>query len=66
MTEAERLQVAGLAHALVCRDKMSIRRAQRAMQVRFGVRRSVGSIWKDLRWSPCRICRQDPVCGRPC
>ena len=58
MTEAERLRVASMAHVCVCHDKMSIRRAQAAMQVRYGVRWSVGSIWKDLRWSSCRICRR--------
>lgn len=49
--------MANLVHACVCRDKMSIRRAQAALLEGYAVRQSVGSIWKDLHRYNCRICR---------
>jgi hypothetical protein len=57
LPEAERRRAAALAHALVHRDRLSIRAAQKIMLESFAVRRSVGSIWGDLRAYTCKICR---------
>lgn len=46
--KAERNRLRWLAHNLCCRDKLSIRAAQRVMLSQYAVRRSRGQIHKDL------------------
>jgi hypothetical protein len=48
LSGAELNRMRRLAHNLVCRDRMSIRAAQRTLRESYGVRRSVGAIHKDL------------------
>ena len=45
-----------LAHNLVCRDGLSIRQAQLAMREQYALRRSVGTIARDLREFECTRC----------
>jgi hypothetical protein len=45
-----------LAHNLVHRDRLSIRAAQRVMLERYGVRRSLGIMHRDLTSYACRVC----------
>jgi len=45
---AERKPARWLVHNLVHRDHLSIRAAQAVMHDQYGVRRSVGQLWKDL------------------
>lgn len=54
--EAERARARGLAHAAVCRDGLSVRQAQRVMLEQHGLRRSVGSIARDLKLFTCEYC----------
>ena len=59
MPPAERQRLRALAHDLHCRQGLSIRATQRAMLERFGERRSVGQIHKDLTWE-CPYCSTAP------
>jgi hypothetical protein len=61
LTAAERARAINLAHALVCRDRLTYRQAQQAMLSGYAVRRSLGAIYKDVRNYGCKIC--DP--GNP-
>lgn len=45
-----------MSHHLVHRDQISIRGAQRIMLDRYGIRRSVGSIARDLALWECPHC----------
>jgi hypothetical protein len=57
LTHEERNRARWLAHNLVHRDGLSVRQAQRAMAERYGVRRAVGTIARDLELFTCRVCR---------
>jgi hypothetical protein len=61
----ERNQARWLAHDLVHRDQLSIRQAQRVMLDQHGVRRSLGTIMRDLRLWQCPRCVLDPPRGWP-
>jgi hypothetical protein len=61
LTREQRNRARWLAHNLVHRDGLSIRQAQRAM-IEQGVRRSVGSIVRDLRLWECLVCAGQPGC----
>jgi len=54
---AERNRARKLAHNLICRDKLSIRAAQRVMLEQYAVRRSLGIIHRDLQRFECPSCR---------
>lgn len=56
LTREQRKQARWLAHVLVHRDCLSIRRAQRVMAESYGVRRSVGAIARDLADFECPHC----------
>jgi hypothetical protein len=53
---AERGRAIRLAHNLVCRDRLPYRRAQAVMLEGYGVRRSLGQIFKDVRGYECPVC----------
>jgi hypothetical protein len=62
LSEPELRRVRGLAHALVHRDGLSVRAAQRVMLESYGVRRSIGAISQDLtRWSCGDKCPTPPA-----
>jgi hypothetical protein len=48
-----------LAHALVCRDGLSIRAAQKVMLEQRGVRRSLGALHKYLHGFTCPSCEEE-------
>ncbi len=50
-----------LAHNLICRDRLSIRAAQRVMAGSYGLRRSVGVIARDLALFECPRCAGRPA-----
>ncbi len=56
----QRQRAASLAHALIHRDKLSIRAAQRVMLEQYGLRRSRGSIGNDLVRLVCPSCENEP------
>ncbi len=56
LTRQERNRARWLAHNLVHRDGLSVRQAQRAMAERYGVRRAVGTIARDLANFECPRC----------
>jgi hypothetical protein len=56
LTHAERNRARWASHNMVCRDGLSIRAAQRAMAEQLGIRRSIGSIVRDLRGWECPAC----------
>lgn len=56
LTTRQLAEARGLAHWLVHRDRMSIRAAQRVMLERYGVRRAVGTIARDLELFTCPHC----------
>jgi hypothetical protein len=61
LTDAQRARAAGLAHALICRDGLSVRQAQQIMRESYALRRAVGTIARDLRVFRCPRCPQpDP------
>lgn len=56
LPQAERDRLRVLVHNLVCRDKLSIRQAQRVMREEYGVRRSLGQLHADLHRFECPRC----------
>ena len=56
LSRQERGQAIRAAHELVHRDGLSIKAAQRAMAERYGLRRSVGIIARDLMDFECPDC----------
>jgi hypothetical protein len=63
-TREQRNRARWLAHNLVHRDGMTIRRAQQVMAEGYGVRRSLGIISRDLERFECPACRDGPA-GTP-
>jgi hypothetical protein len=59
-THAERNRARWLSHNLIHRDHLSVRLAQKIMRERYGMRRSVGSIMRDLRLWECPRCPHMP------
>lgn len=56
LPEPERKRARWLAHNLVHRDGLSIQQAQRVMAESYGLRRSLGSIMRDLQRWECPRC----------
>ena len=56
LSRAERNEIRWRTHELVCGRGLSVRQAQRALAERYGVRRSVGTIARDLRVFECSRC----------
>lgn len=56
LTRQERGRIRVLTHQLIHRDHLSIRQAQRVMLESYHVRRSVGSIMRDLTGFECPAC----------
>jgi hypothetical protein len=56
LTGKERDRARWLAHNLAHRDGLSVCQAQRAMAERYGVRRAVGTIARDLQNFECPRC----------
>jgi hypothetical protein len=56
LTRGERNRARWLSHNLIHRDRLSVRAAQRVMIEQHGVRRSIGSIMRDLRLWECPRC----------
>jgi hypothetical protein len=56
LTPRERDRARWLAHNLVHRDGLSVRQEQRAMAERYGLRRAVGTIARDLADFECPAC----------
>lgn len=66
LDEAGLRRARSLAHALVHRDKMSMRAAQQVMADSYGLRRSIGIIARDLalwtcQWCPDRSAEPEPI-----
>ena len=57
LPDQERNRARWLAHRLVCRDRHSIRQAQKIMLAEHGCRRSLGIICRDLQRFECPECR---------
>jgi hypothetical protein len=57
LAEAELRRIRGLAHALHCRDGLSIRGVQQVLAESYAVRRSVGVIYRDLIRFTCQLPR---------
>ena len=49
-----------LAHHLRCREGLTYKGVQAAMMERYGERRSVGQIWKDVHNNVCSRCAPQP------
>jgi hypothetical protein len=60
---AARSQAIRLAHRLVCQDHLSYRQARQAMLDSYGIRRSLGQVYKDVRGYACPVC--EPEAFRP-
>jgi hypothetical protein len=56
LPKVERWRAVNLAHRVRCRDGLSIRQVRRVMAQQFGVRRTVGSIARDLALFTCSRC----------
>ena len=56
----ERQRLADLAHHLRCGLHLSYKQVQRAMMQRYGERRSIGAIWRDVRDFQCSYCSGEP------
>ena len=56
LTREQRNRARWLAHNLVHRDGLSVRQAQRDMAESYGIRRSVGTIARDLELFTCPRC----------
>jgi hypothetical protein len=56
LTESERQRARRLEHALIHRDRLSIREAQRVLLESYGLRRSIGVIFRDLADWSCPSC----------
>jgi hypothetical protein len=59
LTREQRNQARWLVHALVCRDRNSVRAAQKIMSESYAVRRSLGALNRDLRLFECPDCADD-------
>jgi hypothetical protein len=59
LTSEQRDLARAFAHGLVCKDRLSVRAAQRVMAESHGIRRSVGIIARDLGLFTCEWCRGD-------
>lgn len=55
---AELNRLRTLAHNLHCRDKLSYRQVQRVMHEQYGIRRSLGRIYKDVSDYECPWCAE--------
>lgn len=53
-------RLVGLSHVLRCRRELSFRQVQRALLDQFGVRRSLGAIFRDLHRYECDQCAPKP------
>jgi hypothetical protein len=60
---ADRARAIRLVHALVHRDKLSIRAAQAIMLGQHGLRRSLGQLHKDLTGYACPVCEPEQFTG---
>lgn len=60
LTAEQRHRARQLAHNLVHRDGLSIRQAQKVMRESYALRRSVGSIMRDLALWECSRCQDRP------
>jgi hypothetical protein len=56
LSPAERARARVLAHRLHCREGLTVRATQRALAAEHGLRRSLGSIMKDLQGWECPQC----------
>jgi hypothetical protein len=56
LTEAERDRARVLVHTFVCRDGLSVRQVQKRLLDDYGLRRSVGTIARDLKLFTCQRC----------
>jgi hypothetical protein len=45
-----------VAHHLHCGGHLSYRKTQAAMLSRYGLRRSLGQVWKDIQANECPFC----------
>ena len=61
LTREQRNRARWLAHNLVHRDGLSVRAAQKVMAERYGVRRAVGTIARDLQNFECPRCAPPPA-----
>ncbi len=60
----ERREAIGLAHAGRCRDHLSYRATQRALEAA-GYRRSIGQVHHDIHHYACHICQPEAFDGPP-
>ena len=58
LTRQELSQARRLTHRLICEQGLSIRRARLVVAEKYGIRRSVGIIAKDLADYECPACAQ--------
>jgi hypothetical protein len=65
LTPAERAGTRVLAHRLHCRDRLTVRAAQRIMAAGYGLRRSLGAISKDLTGWECPLCAEPGSASAP-
>jgi hypothetical protein len=52
---AERARAITIAHRLHCRDHLSFRATQKALES-YGIRRSLGRVHHDITYYACRVC----------
>ena len=60
LSPTDRNRARWLIHNLHCRDRLSIREAQRTMLDQYGLRRSVGILHRDLINYQCPACADSP------
>jgi hypothetical protein len=56
----EHLALVALSHTLRCVREMPYRQAQKALASEFGVRRSLGAIFRDVHVYKCPVCVPKP------
>lgn len=57
--QAERNRIITLEHNLRCRDHLTFAQVRATLAEQYGVRRSIGAIYRDLHEFECRRCAED-------
>ena len=58
---AEHLRIVALSHTLRCGRKLAYRQAEKALAAEFGIRRSIGAVYRDVHDYRCPLCTPRPA-----
>jgi hypothetical protein len=59
-TSAEHRRLVALSHSLRCVEHLTYPQMQQVLLERFGVKRSLGAVWKDVNVYKCPVCVPKP------